>query len=391
MIRLKRASLLLTTMLVAALPISALPAAAEPSLSKAGAHELVQRYLDERASRVTQAATARNGHSLSAVSTTSALRDRFSFESRKLDEIRDLTAKASWKGYANADVDVTVDRVETKGRATVGVHATELTKLYFANVEAGGPQYEAYVLEHDFTFVNQGGTWMLETTTPKLDEGPPMATQHGVTVPRKATPQEQSKPSRLPLPADPISVAEAGIKASAGAAGKLTKMTSNAAVQYNYTAMINYALTYWNSYNPAYRSFSNDCTSFISQILTAGGWTEVPGFYQSSQAWWYNAMLTQSYSWAGAQNWMEFAQLNSGRTTRVPYIYQLVSSDILQADWERDGNINHTMFVTSMTGPAGSASEIFLTYHSANRLNVPFFGTLRNTSPVTTVWYTHVT
>lgn len=395
MIRLKRTSLLLTTMLAAAIPISALlaaAAAAEPGLSKANAHELVQRYLVERASRVTQAANAKAGHSLSAVFTTAALRERLNAESRKLDEVRELTAKATWKGYASADVDVVVDHLQANGPATVGVHATELTKLYFGNVEAGGPQYEAYRLEHDFTFVNQGGTWMLETATPKLKgDAPPMATQYGVAVPRTDNNQQPSKPSRLPLPADPISAAQAGAKATAGGTSKPSKTTSNAAVQYNYTAMINYALTYWNSYNPAYRAFDNDCTSFISQIMTAGGWTEVPGFYQDSKAWWYNAILTQSYSWAGAQNWMEFAQLNSGRTRRVPNVYQLVSSDVLQADWDRDGNINHTMFVTSMTGPAGAATEIFLTYHSANRLNVPFFGYLRYNSPVITVWYTHVT
>ncbi|MFL6556136.1 MAG: amidase domain-containing protein, partial [Bacillus sp. (in: firmicutes)] len=37
--------------------------------------------------------------------------------------------------------------------------------------------------------------------------------------------------------------------------------------QYNRLKAVQYAERWWNSYNPAYKKFENDCTNFISQCL----------------------------------------------------------------------------------------------------------------------------
>jgi surface antigen/uncharacterized protein YraI len=41
--------------------------------------------------------------------------------------------------------------------------------------------------------------------------------------------------------------------------------------QYNRQAAVNYANQYWNSRNPSYHSYSQNCANFVSQCLVAGG------------------------------------------------------------------------------------------------------------------------
>lgn len=393
MSRLRRASILLSAVLLAASSVSAhsgAAAVAAPGLSHTQAQELLHRYLAERAFKVTQPAAATAGRSLTAVSVTPALRARLDAESHLLDQARALTANTSWRGYAKADVGVVVDHLESGGPSKVNVHATERTKLYFGNVEGNAPQFEGYSLEHDFVFVEQGGVWMLDAATPKLDGGgPPMATQYGVKVARKDDGQKApSLPGSLPS-ANVITAARAGAQAPAGVTDKRQIAKSDVSAQYNYTAMYNYAIAHWDNYNSSYRTFDNDCTNFISQIMEAGGWTYESGFYQDNHYWWYN-FLNQTYSWAGAHNWGVYAQVYSHRTAPLAYVYQMLVTDVLQADWENDGNINHTMIVTGYSGSAGAASEIFLTYHTTNRLNVPFWGWLLPQEP-NAVWFAHRT
>ncbi|MDD5125054.1 amidase domain-containing protein, partial [Methylovulum sp.] len=128
---------------------------------------------------------------------------------------------------------------------------------------------------------------------------------------------------------------------------------------YSYSAMANYAKSYAYSYNPAYRSFPNDCTNFISQAMSFGGWSMVGGFYTLNSAWWYNS-IHQSYTWAGAENWYWFAR-GSGRTSYLSNVWYMLLADVLQVDFDRNGNINHTMIVTTV-----GSSDLYITYHSTN-------------------------
>jgi hypothetical protein len=131
---------------------------------------------------------------------------------------------------------------------------------------------------------------------------------------------------------------------------------------YDYVAMANYALTYVYNYNWAYRSFSHDCTNFISQAMYAGGWTMVDGDRTSNGAWWYG-WFTQSYTWAGAHNWYFFAR-GSGRTSYLSNVWYMLLADVLQMDFTRDGRIDHTMIVTVV-----GISDLYLTYHSTDTKN----------------------
>lgn len=128
-------------------------------------------------------------------------------------------------------------------------------------------------------------------------------------------------------------------------------------------AIVIYANNYWYPYNPGYRDFENsgtrggDCTNFVSQALKAGGWTDVDGFYQDDRYWWYG-VATQTYTWINAHKWNIFTA-NRPRGVSPPNVYDLEPGDILQLDFEGDGEIDHSMIVTSK--PNGVPH---LTYHT---------------------------
>lgn len=367
-----------------------------PSLSKDGAQKIVEDYLVDRAARVTQAGGARTGGPLTDVPTTAALRERFVADAQRLDQLRVRNLTTPSRGHTRAQVDVTIDSLTQTGNDRVELRATERGKLYFGHGDPAAPQFEGYRLRHSLTLVNDKGLWTLADDAPELASGPPPPPYVGYRASVSADTTDSSTPI-LPgkIPAAKVAPA-GGAPASAGQVDKLRRVESSVGIMYDYDAMWNYAAAYWDNYNPAYRSFPNDCTSFISQIMEAGGWQYDTGPYWLNNNWWYNS-LNQTHTWAGAHNWGLFAQVYSQRTVPLQYVNQLLPTDVLQVDWdhpdevpgELEGNIDHTMFVDRIMGPAGNATEIYLTYHSNDRWDVPFFGELL-VDP-RDVWYAHRT
>ncbi len=140
-----------------------------------------------------------------------------------------------------------------------------------------------------------------------------------------------------------------------------------AAASLNRQAIIDYAYKYWSNYNSSYRTFSdNDCTNFVSQSLFAGGWTQISGAYDSISAWYYGN-LNQSYTWTSAGHLYAFTK--NGRASLANNISELQPGDFLQADWNKDGWMDHAMIVTSKD----SKGNIYLTAHTNNRKDLPFW------------------
>ncbi|MET8765043.1 amidase domain-containing protein [Lentzea sp. NPDC004782] len=107
------------------------------------------------------------------------------------------------------------------------------------------------------------------------------------------------------------------------------------ATAYNYQAMVNYAYQYANNPNPRYRTYGQDCTNFLSQIMAAGGWQPVDGDRTNNGAWYYGEWLwTTTYTWAGAENWYWFAFQRTARTRLLANVWDLRIADVLQADWD---------------------------------------------------------
>jgi len=112
---------------------------------------------------------------------------------------------------------------------------------------------------------------------------------------------------------------------------------------YDRQKAVQYAETWWNSFNPKYRKFKDDCTNFISQCIYAGGF---PMKYtgKRNSGWWYKNG-NWSYSWSVAHAFQLF--LASSKYTRtMDRPDQLTYGDIICYDFEGDGRFNHNTIVT---------------------------------------------
>src|SRR5690625_8038604 len=69
---------------------------------------------------------------------------------------------------------------------------------------------------------------------------------------------------------------------------------------YDRQAVVQYAETWWNRYNPAFPQFTVDCTNFVSQCVRAGG-APLRGIPNKLNGWWYKAN-NWSLSWSVAHS-----------------------------------------------------------------------------------------
>ncbi|MED1786531.1 MULTISPECIES: amidase domain-containing protein [Brevibacillus] len=118
---------------------------------------------------------------------------------------------------------------------------------------------------------------------------------------------------------------------------------------YNREAAVAYANQFWETPNPAYPYFQDDCTNFISQCLHAGG---IPMIFTNSRAkgWWYRHRKEGwSFSWAIA-NSLESLLAKGG----APFYAQqrgtpqeLEIGDIICYDFTGDGRWDHNTIVVA--------------------------------------------
>ncbi|MFD1017592.1 amidase domain-containing protein [Thalassobacillus hwangdonensis] len=114
---------------------------------------------------------------------------------------------------------------------------------------------------------------------------------------------------------------------------------------YDRRSAVRYAERWWNSYNPEYQHFENDCTNYISQCLRAGGappW----GHHNRSKGWWYSGK-SWSFSWtvANAMRWYLSGSRQGLTGKEVSSPEELVPGDVICYDFEGDGTWNHTTMV----------------------------------------------
>ncbi|MFV0633464.1 amidase domain-containing protein [Demequina sp.] len=131
--------------------------------------------------------------------------------------------------------------------------------------------------------------------------------------------------------------------------------------------VVNYARKYALTPNRYYRTYTSDCTNFVSQAVRAGGWSFKNGWYRSNGAWYYSSTGVTSFTWAGAENWFRFARVESKRAKTITRFSQVVPGDIIQVKFKGKSNIGHSMVVTGV-----SKGEIYVSYHSSNKRDVKF-------------------
>lgn len=116
--------------------------------------------------------------------------------------------------------------------------------------------------------------------------------------------------------------------------------------QYNRLKAVQYAERWWNSHNPAYKAFENNCTNYISQCLHAGG-APMRGYPGKGTGWWFRNN-NWSYSWTVAHSLrLYLGNSKSGlRAREVSSPDQLLLGDVICYDFEGDGRFNHNTMVT---------------------------------------------
>ena len=132
---------------------------------------------------------------------------------------------------------------------------------------------------------------------------------------------------------------------------------------------IDYALNHYNDPNEA--KFGNlgdvDCANFVSQTLFARGWKmtpewfneEVNGQREFGRAWISSTALHDyiaEHKLAKALTWEQRDQVKVG--------------DIVQFDWDRSGDRDHTAIVSAIL-VGNNSRELLLSQHSVGAFNIP--------------------
>jgi hypothetical protein len=267
-------------------------------------------------------------------------------------------------GYSRAEVTVIRNPDGPSGSVdgkTALFSFTEHTKLYHVltaeEVAEGAPEAEEYSLQHLLRFTRgTDGIWRIADDSYQAGSMPP-STYMAQPELDLEIPEEDSGAPDVPEGAKP-EAAEPAIGTRA-----LVSDPKQSPAGYDYNKMVAYANKYWKDYSDDWRRYDNDCTNFISQAMWAGGWKATAGSISSrkdNRKWFYGTTkLGTSYTWAGAENWYWFASKHSKRTRTMPRVWDLAYADVFQADWDRNGNINHSMIVTKDT-----STDRYLTYHT---------------------------
>ncbi|WP_017815674.1 amidase domain-containing protein, partial [Paenibacillus shenyangensis] len=142
-----------------------------------------------------------------------------------------------------------------------------------------------------------------------------------------------------------------------------------------------YAYKWWDGRNPSYSYYAksnkcsigskecwkkwNDCTNFVSQALLAGGMEEWTGLVNRSTSWYYADSLINapSHSWGGANSFYKFWSI---RSKTAPTASKAAMGDPVNADFDGDGDINHTALITLLKD-----GHFYVTQHTGDKKNAP--------------------
>lgn len=126
---------------------------------------------------------------------------------------------------------------------------------------------------------------------------------------------------------------------------------------------------WWNSYNPRFPVFHDDCTNFVSQCLFAGG-APMRGQMDRAAGWWMVGEGERwSYSWAVAHSLRWYLETSTHGLTavRVYSPSELQIGDIIFYDFAGDGRIDHSTIVTSIQNGVPHIHA-----HTANSADRPY-------------------
>lgn len=398
------ASLCIASGLILSLAPPVLAKEAEPSDS--AITEIIHSYLQSRANLVTGEIEFEQSSRFS-----SKLTRELGTQAVELRAYREQMRKLPFGGHRDAEVQVRAGKVDRSGSGVIRVRAAETTKLFFRSVSTtvdpatglAPPQHEDYSLTHDFVLRTEGSQWKIDSAVPHLTGSVlPPPTQADKTM------KAMGNDTAAPIPDQPAPSVERPKFAPApgsGVAPNRQDFTPRAeeaktlAAPLDWMAMLTYADRWWGQvpdsqefYNREFRAYGNDCTNFFSQIILRGGLEPVGYWWNRTDpdVWFYGPSGEgfTAYSWAAAHNNAVYMYNFSGHTTDLvgndPYgVWKAQPADVMYVNWDHppndpngEGNLDHTMFVSGREAYPENptwpyAKELFLTYHTLNRHNIP--------------------
>ncbi|MBP3038844.1 amidase domain-containing protein [Bacillaceae bacterium Marseille-Q3522] len=122
--------------------------------------------------------------------------------------------------------------------------------------------------------------------------------------------------------------------------------TERALFTYDRLKAVQYAERWWNDHNPAYKSFSVNCTNYVSQCIRAGG-APMTGYPHQGKGWWMQNN-SWSYSWTVANAFRHYLP-NAKKGLRAKIVQhpeELIIGDVICYDFQGNGRFDHTTIVT---------------------------------------------
>jgi hypothetical protein len=209
--------------------------------------------------------------------------------------------------------------------------------VWWVQRDAGEEWVEGRIIRHWQRWRQQRGRWRLGEHR-ESDERTPDPT------PTDATGRDEAGPA---CPAGGPGASAEADEQPAGAAGDVWLPRPQCA-QYDRVRAMRYAELWWDRYNPAFVRFADDCTSFISQCLLAGGMRMTGG--QSRQSgWWYRYPSAGrpagwSFSWSVSNSLFLYLTQRAG-AERVQTAQTLRVGDLIFYDWDGSGRFHHSTVV----------------------------------------------
>lgn len=125
----------------------------------------------------------------------------------------------------------------------------------------------------------------------------------------------------------------------------------------NTSAAITYAKKHATNRNLSqYAGLSADCTNFVSQILHAGGVSQVGGSNEYS-GWWHRKLVTPMYdrhthsvSWIQANTFAKYMGYGKTTTNHATFASNVRKGDFIAIDFGNDGSFDHMGYVTNKSG-----------------------------------------
>ncbi|MFC0189941.1 amidase domain-containing protein [Fictibacillus aquaticus] len=110
---------------------------------------------------------------------------------------------------------------------------------------------------------------------------------------------------------------------------------------------VKYAERWWNTHNPAFKSFDVNCTNYVSQCINAGG-IHMTNHAVRTKGWWMRNN-SWSYSWSVAHAFRWFLSgSRSGLVAEEKHsASQLLPGDIVCYDFNGDGRWEHSTIVVA--------------------------------------------